>query len=389
MTRIIVLSLMILLITSGCEYLPDNLSTDPPSENTKAFINTITPAEAEVGKTVSFSGYGEDSDGTVVAYRWYSDLDGELSVKPEFITDTLSPGNHIITFRVQDNNGNWSQDTSQPLIITAPIVPVPIIELYTASPLSITAGQSSELHWQVKNADAITIEPSIGVVAANAAASVSPDTTTIYTLTAANSYGTVNTQVTITVTGTSSQNGTNEIVLYSLADEDGTLVKYSSSYEKQTIPCAGDNEINLACRAFLSFDISSIPSNALIQEAVLDLSNCTVNGNPTYAKGQHGNMGALEVYHYQYGTYENLERTAYLKAAQLTEGGSFQNYPLNPWKWDINKSSGGDQIIQKLVGSGASRCQLRIQFFTSTNWDGVADMICFEHAVLTIRYTLP
>ncbi|MEJ2739390.1 MAG: hypothetical protein P8105_06145, partial [Dehalococcoidia bacterium] len=145
----------------------------------------------------------------------------------------------------------------------------------------------------------------------------------------------------------------------------------------------------LAVRAFLSFDISSIPQDAVIEAAILDLSDCTVVGEPTYVKGKHGNMGALEVYHYQYGDFEDLGREAYMRITPFTANGMQQDYPLDPWRWDIKESDQGEPVVQQLVESGAARCQLRLQFFTSTNWDGVADMLCFENATLTVYYTVP
>lgn len=381
--------LILLLITAGCQYLPESLSNTLPNESPLAFINSISPAEAAFAETVTFSGYGEDSDGTIVAYRWYSDLDGQLSVKPDFRSEALSEGTHTITFRVQDNNGAWSQDETSILLVKPQTTPLPVVELFMADPATITTGQPSILKWKVSGADSISIDEDIGAVAGSGTTTVSPSATTTYSLSAINSYGTVQTKVTITVSDSSSESGWHGVVLSTIADEDGTLVKYTSSYEKLPVPCAGDNDINLAHRAFLSFDISTIPANAVIQEAILDLSECTITGDPTYVKGQHGNMGAVEVYHYQYGDYDTLDRTDYLKSAQLTANGSFQNYPLQPWRWDIKKADDGEPVIQQLVNSGASRCQFKIQFFTSTNWDGIADMICFEQATLTIRYLPP
>ncbi len=57
--------------------------------------------------------------------------------------------------------------------------------------------------------------------------------------------------------------------------------------------CIGDNSSNSESRAFLSFDISAIPQTAVIQEAILDLSNYTKTGNPTY-ETMYGGMGAYE-----------------------------------------------------------------------------------------------
>jgi len=265
----------------------------------------------------------------------------------------------------------------------------PIIETFTVNPSQINSGQTATLSWTVTGADSVSISPDIGQVESAGTRQISPDVTTSYTLTARNSYGVVNIQLTVSVHELDDLKGVKEVVLHTISNEDGALIKYDSSYERQDIPCAGDDSLNLPRRAFLSFDISSIPGDATMVEALLDLSDCTITGDPTYVRGRHGNMGALEVYHYQYGSYDDLDRSAYIKIAQLTEGGSHQEYPLNPWKWDIKESTDGDPVIQELVRSSSSRCQLRIQFFTSTNWDGIADMICFADTNLVIRYKLP
>ena len=97
-------------------------------------------------------------------------------------------------------------------------------------------------------------------------------------------------------------------------------------------------------------------------------------------------MGALEIYFYQYGNYDELGTIAYNRAAPIIAGKGLIEYPLSPWKLDVKESENGEQVIQSLVSKGEPRCQFRIQFFTSTNWDGVADMFCFSEATLTIRY---
>jgi hypothetical protein len=385
MRRAWILAVILLLLMTGCEYLPGERGNESPV----AYIDSITPAEAADSETVSFTGHGTDSDGTVVAYRWRSDLDGELSVEPEFRTDLLSRGTHNIFFKVQDNNGAWSEEVSGTVTVTAPAVPVPVIAFFTANPPTINPDGSSVLSWSVSGADSVDIVPDIGDVPPEGTSTVFLSTTTGFTLTASNKYGTVNTELTVTVTKPTYPEDIQELVLHTIAYEDGSLVKYSESYERQETPCAGDNSGSLAVKAFLSFDISSIPQDAIIEAAMLDLTDCTVIGEPTYVKGMHGNMGALEFYYYQYGSYEDLGREAYMRIAPFTANGVQQEYPLNPWRWDISESDKGEPIVQQLVESGALRCQIRIQFFTSTNWDGVADMICFENATLTVYYRVP
>jgi hypothetical protein len=390
MRRVSIIIVFLLLLTAGCDYLPESWTKgEKENQSPVAYIDSITPAKASAGDPVTFTGHGVDIDGTIVAFRWSSDLDGELSVKPSFEINSLSVGTHVISLKVQDNNGTWSDEVTRTISIVASSIPVPVITYFTASPLTIDTGQSSELKWEVSNATSINISPDIGIVDASGTRTVIPDTTTGYTLTASNSYGTVYTQVTITVSGPENLEGLQELILHSVSDEDGSLVKYSESYEKEDVPCAGDTSGNLPSKAFLSFDISAIPTNAVIEAAILDLSKYTISGEPTYVKGPHGNMGALEFYFYQYGNYDDLDRAAYMKIAPLIQNGSQQEYPLDPWQWDIKESSDGEPVLQELVQSDATRFQLRIQFFTSTNWDGVADMICFKNAMLTVYYYIP
>ena len=71
-------------------------------------IESIEPLTAEKGTSVSFSGAGSDSDGTVMVYLWESSIDGELSTEEDFSSSTLSLGNHTIIFSVQDNDEAWN-----------------------------------------------------------------------------------------------------------------------------------------------------------------------------------------------------------------------------------------------------------------------------------------
>jgi len=59
------------------------------------------------GEIVTFLGSGTD-DGQIIGYKWESSIDGILSEKSYFYTSSLSIGNHEISFRVQDNDNDWS-----------------------------------------------------------------------------------------------------------------------------------------------------------------------------------------------------------------------------------------------------------------------------------------
>ncbi len=82
-----------------------------------AHLPSISPNPAAFGGVVTFSGSGSDSDGYIVSYNWRSSLDGELSTKNQFNSATLSLGNHVIYFKVKDNDGDWSSEKTAILAI--------------------------------------------------------------------------------------------------------------------------------------------------------------------------------------------------------------------------------------------------------------------------------
>ncbi len=90
-----------------------------------AHIDSIVPNPADPCQAVEFTGYGEDSDGTVVGYNWVSDIDGYLSDANSFSTASLSEGVHTISFEVQDNEGAWSEPVAETLVVGE--VPVEVI----------------------------------------------------------------------------------------------------------------------------------------------------------------------------------------------------------------------------------------------------------------------
>ena len=178
-------------------------------------------------------------------------------------------------------------------------------------------------------------------------------------------------------------------VLNLVPAESGSLIKSSASYTKSSAVCAGDNPANLASRAFLSFDLTSLPPAANITEAVLDFSGNTVLGAPTYSNANWGNMGAMEVYQYQYGLLENAGRLAYESTTSSVGSLKLTDAANLPLQLNVTLDGNGNNVVQQLMNNSQSRCQFRVQFFTSTNWDSKADQLCLEGALLRVKYTLP
>lgn len=93
-----------------------------------------------------------------------------------------------------ENNGASIQSS-----VTVVVGEAPIIEAFSASPATIVPGDSSNLEWVVAGANTVSIELNVGSVASSGTVNVTPDETTMYTLTATNGNGTTIAEVVLTV----------------------------------------------------------------------------------------------------------------------------------------------------------------------------------------------
>jgi len=104
------------------------------------------------------------------------------------------------TLTATGSNGN-----TVTAVITIQVMPasVPQVVVFSASPQTISAGQSSQLCWQIVGATSISISNGIGSnLQANACQTVSPQTTTTYVLSATNATGQIQASVTVNVGST-------------------------------------------------------------------------------------------------------------------------------------------------------------------------------------------
>ena len=85
---------------------------------------------------------------------------------------------------------------------TPPPPQPPVIQSFSANPLTITAGQSSTLSWTTSGATSLSIDQGVGTVTSTSKV-VTPIMTTTYTLTATNDSGYATETVTVTVSSTS------------------------------------------------------------------------------------------------------------------------------------------------------------------------------------------
>jgi len=102
--------------TARLEVLPAN-NTAPT-----AYIDSITPESPRFGDWVTLKGRGEDPDGTVIRYEWKSSLDDIIGYAATVNLDTLSEGLHTISFRVRDNDDEWSAPATATYEMPGPLI---------------------------------------------------------------------------------------------------------------------------------------------------------------------------------------------------------------------------------------------------------------------------
>ncbi|MCK4723573.1 MAG: hypothetical protein KAT75_09715, partial [Dehalococcoidia bacterium] len=102
---------------------------------------------------------------------------------------------------------------------------LPVISSFTASPGSITVGDSSTLSWNVSNATSVTVDQGVGPVASAGSTPVSPAATTSYTLTATNAVGWSSVTITVLV-GAAPAAGEPDLVILDIS-RDGDTIHYT------------------------------------------------------------------------------------------------------------------------------------------------------------------
>jgi len=115
---------------------------------------------------------------------------GSVAVSPAATT--------VYTITATGTDGKTVTATAQ---VTVGAVTAQILR-FAASPNTIGLGASTTLSWSTSNATSVSISPTVGTVSANGSTTVSPATTTSYTITATGADGkTVTAVTTVTVSG--------------------------------------------------------------------------------------------------------------------------------------------------------------------------------------------
>ena len=119
-------------------------------------------------------------------------------VSASWMKDVLPTKTTTYTLTATNREGSVTSSVT----VTVGSTPAPVVTSFTATPSSISAGQTSILDWNVTAATSISIHQEVGVVISSGTKEVSPTATTTYTLSARNNVGTVTATAKITVGST-------------------------------------------------------------------------------------------------------------------------------------------------------------------------------------------
>lgn len=179
------------------DILTRHVGSSPPIAN--AGPNQIGVAPG----TVTLNGSGSyDPLGETLTYQWTEiggaavSISGANSVQATFTGASGQTYNFKLTVT---NTDGLSASATTAVTVGSPSSAQ--IVRFDASPASIQAGQTSTLTWVVQGATSVNIQPGIGNVSLTGSSTVSPMTSTTYTLTAVGPNGNINATATVSVGG--------------------------------------------------------------------------------------------------------------------------------------------------------------------------------------------
>ena len=128
---------------------------------------------------------------------WY--VDGATSVSIDNGTGTVDPSGKITVsllrstlYRLSaENEAGEVNATVDVIVVPKKETGLPVITGFAADPGSITTGSDTILRWKVQNAEAVSIDPDVGVVEPAGSIAVQPEETTSYVISAVNAIGLV------------------------------------------------------------------------------------------------------------------------------------------------------------------------------------------------------
>lgn len=160
---------------------------------------TFSPTSVNTGQSVTWSASASGGTGSY-QYSW-SGTDGlsgsTQSVQKSYSTAGTKTGSVSVSSGNQSTSVSCTNGGATGVTVNAP---APTISSFGGSPSSIAGGRSSTLSWSSSNASSCSINQGIGSAPTSGSRTVSPSSTTTYTLTCMNDSGqATSAQTTVTI----------------------------------------------------------------------------------------------------------------------------------------------------------------------------------------------
>ena len=149
---------------------------------------TANPTSIAAGQSSTLNWQVVNADTVTITSLGTVQLSGSSPVSPAATT----------TYTLTATRGGQTATATATVTVTS-AGSLPRIISFAPNPATIDFSQNSSLSWVVENATTVTIDNNIGTVGLTGSHSVSPLSTTVYTLTASNANGTVTATTTLTV----------------------------------------------------------------------------------------------------------------------------------------------------------------------------------------------
>ncbi|MBM3148910.1 MAG: hypothetical protein FJ008_06335 [Chloroflexi bacterium] len=360
---------------AGIELTPGAGTETPGSSGAPGalpYINYFTaePASIAPGGSSRISWSVSNAESVVGSYdmtRVVLPMTGSGTVRPTRTT----------TYTLTATGGGTSVMATVDVIVSGAVAPpppspstpgLPVINSFTASPQTISPGDSSTLSWNVSNATQLTLTSTVTKSLSSMVGSttVSPSSTMTYTLTATNAAGPTTATAKVTVQTPTATSKTTTLSIVSA--ESGSI---NSDHLVGTKLITGDAGTNKTFWAYFSFNTTTLAGKDIVK-AELVCSPDSLNGRPW------PNLVSLGIYQINHGP-RALKPSDFTFVGPAIREGMSQIQMVVPV--DVTAQ------VQDVARARAPRFQVRINFVKMTDNNNQPDNIGWNTTTPKLRVT--
>lgn len=352
-------------------------STAPaPTGNQPPVISSLAAAQSRIypSGTIEIQCNASDPNGDRLNFSW-SATSGNFNGTDSVVTwhAPKQAGTYTITVAVDDGKGGSAQRS---LEVMVGINQNPQITSLLANPLVIGPGDSSLITCIADDPDGDTVKYSWKCSDGNISGVGNK-----ITWFAPNKGGTFNIIVAISDGKGGETQGnvsitvaiaTKTITINVIPEETGTVNSKGDKDRAKTR--AGDDENNIAYRAFWSFNIWSL-NGTVVKDARLTFTTRNISGNPFAFAGAES-LGGMHIW--------NVSYTGQLPDYDIVGTKLDKTNPLiydPPTVLDVTPE------VSHLAQGSATRFQIEVAFSKSVNGNGIAEWIEWSYVKLEVTYT--